>query len=90
MAESQKTSLNTTGLDKNRLLSDDEASIDTTKEKYYFRVLGLGRLHHRKALHCFHNTYESIQLYASNKVGSVMMCACGICQMIQTISFEKR
>jgi hypothetical protein len=61
MAKSQKSFLNTAGLDKNRLLSDDdEASIDMTKEECYFRVLGLRRLCHRKALHCFRNTYESI------------------------------
>ncbi len=61
MAESQKGSLSTAGLDKNRILSDDKASIDRTKEEYYFIVLGLGRLCYRKALHCFCNTYESIR-----------------------------
>jgi hypothetical protein len=74
MAESQKSPLNTADLDKNRQLSDDEASIlDMTKEEYYFPVLGLGHLRCRKALHCFHNTYESIRLHSSNKVGSAVM-----------------
>jgi hypothetical protein len=72
MAESQKSSSNTAGLDKNRILSNNEASIDMTKEEYYFRVLGLGHLCRRKVLHCFCNTYESIRLSASNKVGSVL------------------